>query len=50
MLSTEENSYWRTVVDTIKDGLLIISPEGFIVTVNNAMVGLTGSIPKLVEN
>jgi PAS domain S-box-containing protein len=29
-------------VDTIKDGLLIISPEGFIVTANNAMVGLTG--------
>ncbi|MBI5582391.1 MAG: sigma 54-interacting transcriptional regulator [Deltaproteobacteria bacterium] len=42
MLNMEENSYWRTVVDTIKDGLLIISPEGAIVTVNNAMVGLTG--------
>jgi two-component system, NtrC family, response regulator HydG len=42
MLNMEETGYWRTVVDTIKDGLVIINPEGAIVTVNNAIAGLTG--------
>jgi two-component system response regulator HydG len=42
MLNMEENRYWRTVVDTIKDGLVIINPEGVIVTINNALTGLTG--------
>jgi two-component system response regulator HydG len=42
MLNMEGNRYWKTVVDTIKDGIMIVNQDGAIVAVNNAMVSLTG--------
>ena len=36
------NSYWKTVVDTIQEGVMIVSPRGQIVSVNNAFLQLTG--------
>jgi two-component system, NtrC family, response regulator HydG len=37
-----ENQYWKTVVDTIKEGIIIINRDGIIVSVNKAMAGLLG--------
>jgi PAS domain S-box-containing protein len=36
------NEYWKTVVDTIQDGVMIVSPEGTIVSVNRAFEEITG--------
>jgi two-component system response regulator HydG len=36
------NEYWKTVVDTIQDGVMIVSPEGMIVSVNRAFEDITG--------
>jgi PAS domain S-box-containing protein len=38
----ELNQYWKTVVDTIQDGVMIVSPEGIIVAVNRAFEEMTG--------
>lgn len=42
MNSEELNQYWKTVVDTIQDGVMIVSPEGTIVSVNRAFEEMTG--------
>jgi two-component system, NtrC family, response regulator HydG len=36
------NHYWKTVVDTIQDGVMIVNPEGIIVSVNRAFEEITG--------
>ena len=36
------NQYWKTVVDTIQDGVMIVSPEGTIVSINRAFEEITG--------
>ncbi len=36
------NEYWKTVVDTIQEGVMIVAPGGVIVSVNRAFVELTG--------
>lgn len=36
------NVYWKTVVDTIKDGVMIVDKKGIIVSVNRAMSEITG--------
>jgi len=38
----EYSQYWQTVVQTMLDGLMIVDPEGIILSVNNAMEQLTG--------
>jgi len=38
----ELNRYWKTVVDTIQDGILIVDPQGTIVSVNKALRDMTG--------
>jgi two-component system response regulator HydG len=42
MLEQELNSYWKTVVDTIQDGLMVIDRGGMIVSVNRALETITG--------
>lgn len=42
MLGEDLAGCWKTVVDTIQEGVMIVSPEGRIVSVNRAMVELTG--------
>ncbi len=42
MLKPEMNRYWKTVVDTIKEGIIIVNREGTIVAVNKAISGLLG--------
>jgi PAS domain S-box-containing protein len=34
--------YWRTVVDTMQDGLLVVDPEGTIVSMNKRAEALSG--------
>jgi len=42
MFEQELNIYWKTVVDTIKDGVMIVDKGGTIVSVNKALEKITG--------
>ncbi|MFZ0450654.1 MAG: sigma 54-interacting transcriptional regulator [Desulfatiglandaceae bacterium] len=42
MFEQDLNTYWKTVVSTIQDGIMIVDKEGTIVSVNRAMEDLTG--------
>lgn len=42
MLKQEINEYWKTVVDTIQEGVMIVAPGGMIVSANNAFLRMTG--------
>ena len=42
MFEQELNNYWKTVVDTIQDGVMIVNTEGRIVSVNKAFETITG--------
>jgi len=42
MLPDEISEYWKTVVDTIQEGVMIVTPEGTIVSVNHAFLRMTG--------
>ena len=42
MIDREDSLYWKTVIDSISDGLMIVDPHGRIVAVNKAMEGITG--------
>jgi len=41
-MEEEYNRYWKTVVETMGDGLMIVDTDGLIVSVNQAMEELTG--------
>lgn len=36
------SAYWKTVIDTLHDGLMVVDPKGTILTVNPAAEELTG--------
>ncbi len=36
------SKYWKTVIDTLQDGLIVVDPGGRIVSVNPAATALTG--------
>ena len=42
MIGRELDGYWKTVVNTIRDGVMIINPGGTIVSVNRAVEQITG--------
>lgn len=42
MIEQEMNNYWKTVVDTIQDGVMIVNVDGIIVSVNKAFESITG--------
>ncbi len=42
MIEQEMTRYWETVVDTIHDGIMIVDPEGTIVSVNKGLETITG--------
>ncbi len=51
MFEQDLNTYWKTVVSTIQDGIMIVDKGGTIVSVNQAMEDLTGySTDDLVGN
>jgi PAS domain S-box-containing protein len=37
-----QNEYWKTIVDTIHDGVMVVNPEGAIVSVNRGFEEITG--------
>ena len=41
MLEQELNNYWKTVVNTIQDGIMIVDKSGIIVSVNQALEKMT---------
>lgn len=42
LFDDEYSRYWQTVVQTMLDGLMIVDPDGTILSVNNALEQLTG--------
>ena len=42
MYDQEYSQYWKTVVETMLDGLMVVDPGGIILSVNNAFETLTG--------
>ncbi len=46
MFDTEQSQYWQTVVQTMLDGLMVVDPDGIIISVNNAFETLTGYTEK----
>jgi two-component system response regulator HydG len=42
VLGCELSTHWSTVVNTIRDGLMVVDPNGTIVSVNRALEGITG--------
>jgi len=42
MFEHELNKYWKTVVDTIQDGVMIVDTKGTITSVNRAFETITG--------
>ncbi len=42
MIGRELDGYWKTVVDTIRDGIMIVNTNGTIVSVNQAFEKITG--------
>ena len=42
MTNIDINTYWKLVVDTIQDGVMVVSPEGVIVSINRAFEEITG--------
>ncbi len=41
----EYSRYWETVVQTMGDGLMIVDPDGIIISINNAFAQMTGYRP-----
>ena len=41
-ISLEITSFWKTIVDTMRDGLVVVDNDGIIVAVNRASEQLTG--------
>jgi PAS domain S-box-containing protein len=42
MNALDLNRYWKSVVDTIQDGVMVVDPDGVIVSVNRAFEEITG--------
>jgi len=37
-----QHQYWKTIVDTLQDGVMVVSPEGTIIFVNRGFEEITG--------
>ncbi len=42
MFEKELSQYWKTIIETMPDGLMVVDPEGVIVLVNSTLERLTG--------
>ncbi len=49
MHNQDLNQYWKTVVDTIQDGVMIVAPDGIIISVNRGFEAITGYTRKEVQ-
>jgi two-component system, NtrC family, response regulator HydG len=41
-VAMELTHYWKTVIDTLQDGVLVVNPRGYILSVNPAAERITG--------
>ncbi len=41
-LEIKENQYWKTIIDTMAEALMVVDPKGLIISVNQSMIRLTG--------
>ena len=48
MFEQDMNTYWKTVVDTIQEGVMVVSSEGQIVSVNQGLERMTGDRKSVV--
>jgi PAS domain S-box-containing protein len=46
MLDNELNKYWKTVVDTIQEGIMIVDTGGTVISINEAFTSMTGYSPE----
>jgi len=42
MFDEEVSQYWKTIIETMPDGLMVVDPEGVIVMVNSTLEQITG--------
>ena len=42
MYEHDLEKYWKTVVNTVEDGIMILDKEGIIVSINDAISKITG--------
>ncbi len=42
MRMQDQSLYWKTIVDTIQDGVMVVNPDGIIVSVNRGFEEITG--------
>ena len=49
MHNQDLDQYWKTVVDTIQDGVMIVAPDGTIISVNRGFEEITGFDRKEVQ-
>jgi len=42
MFEQELNAYWKAVIDTIKDGIMIVDKYGTIISVNKGVEKISG--------
>ena len=42
MFEEEYSQYWKTIVDTMADGLMVVDSEGVIISINKALETITG--------
>jgi transcriptional regulator with PAS, ATPase and Fis domain len=42
MFTEGYNQFWKTVIDTMTDGLMVVDLQGTIISVNRAMEEITG--------
>jgi len=40
--SIEQNRYWKTIIDTMAEALMVVDSKGLIISVNQSMLRLTG--------
>ena len=43
------DSFWRTIIDTMQEGMMVVSPEGRITFINNAFERLLGYTPGRIK-
>ncbi len=41
-LGINQNQYWKTIIDTMAEALMVVDSKGLIISVNQAMLSLTG--------
>ena len=41
-MKQDYSQYWQTVVETMEDGLLVVAPDGTIISVNPALERILG--------